>query len=79
MIVVGLHKKMVYSTGSLICGQLCHCFKILKIYIRLVNESPLAKYLSVTANVIGGISVRYLYPSDKYLGESVVINFKIRY
>jgi hypothetical protein len=33
---------------------------ILKVYIRLVNESPLAKYLSLMRNLIqAGIALRY--------------------
>ena len=36
------------------------CFDILKVYMRLVKESPLARYLSVIANLMSGV-IAFLY------------------
>jgi hypothetical protein len=46
------------------------CLEILKVYIKLVNESPLAKYLSVLANLMRQELLRNtLYLSFGLLGQ----------
>jgi len=51
-------------------------FDILNVYIRLVKDSPLAKYLSITANWMdGGIAAQYCVSVRDILQQIICSDF----
>jgi hypothetical protein len=69
MILFRVYLTSWLQVRSLICEQMYDCSEILYVYIKIVNESLMAKYLNVASNInVGSITVWYFISIWHILG-----------